>query len=105
MFGCFSLKKLKSACWCITLAALFFFSVSAYPREIVFGCAPSKVIMAEQMRSGYAYFATAIMNDKAVIQLYINRQGHWRVMGVDNNLTSCVIMQGTDWVFAVPIGI
>ena len=98
-------KKLKGMCWGLTLAMLFFFSVSAYPREIVFGCLPSKVMMLEQLKSGYAYFSTAIYNKHAVIQLYINREGEWRIMGVDNDLTSCVLMQGTDWTFAIPIGI
>lgn len=82
------------------LLILLFISIASYPAEHEFPCGSAKDIMLKNLKSGYAYFATAIENNGFVIQLYINtRDGEWRVVGIDHRMHACNILQGQQWTF------
>lgn len=47
-----------------------------------------------------AYLATAITKQNQVVSFYIDREGNWLILGVADDLTSCIIVQGYAWDFA-----
>lgn len=83
----------------ILLVSLLYASI-AYPANHNFQCAKSKDVMKKNLLDGYAYFATATENTGFVIQLYINiHNGDWRIVGIDNNLNACNMLQGIEFEF------
>ena len=47
-----------------------------------------------------AFLATSIDKAQAVHIYFINHEGEWVEMVMDNNLQACIVNEGTDWNFA-----
>lgn len=80
---------------------LLWVALAAYPFSQVMagvGCAPFKHVIAQKIRSGFAVLSTATTNKIAVV-FVVNRNGDWQILGVDDDESSCVIAQGTEWRF------
>lgn len=91
-----------------TLALMFWVAVVAYPFQIAFagkGCNNVKVEVGNTLRAGYAYLATAVTSRGLVVMFFINRAGEWKILGVDDDLNSCVVASGEYWNFAYEQGI
>lgn len=99
-----SYSNFKRAVSVLAVAALFFLSAAAgyAATEKSFPCADAKALMAASMRAGYGYLATAISDRGFVTQFYLDMNtGRWLMLGVDNDLKACVLLNGTDWRFAL----
>lgn len=84
------------------LIFILLFAISAYPAEHKFRCAPAKEIMLLTLQQGFAYLATAEEANGIVVQLYIElNNGDWRVIGIDNDMKSCILLNGHNWQFLV----
>ena len=91
--------KLKSAVY----AGFFLLGVAAFPFYPVMagqGCGASSDIFKAHFERGFAFLATAISNKGLSLVIFINADGAWQIVGVDQNLSACVVARGTDWAFA-----
>lgn len=91
---------LKRACKYTMLAALLLFAVEAYPKSISFRCDPAPAVMRAALQSGFGYLATAIAEPGAVVQVYVNREGRWLMIGIDDQMRACPVAAGVNWTFA-----
>lgn len=84
------------------LVALMFFAVKAYPAVAGFGCEKIKPAFLKALQNGFAYTATAAERSGFAASLFINvRTGQWLIIGVDDDLNACTLMQGQDWQWAL----
>lgn len=90
-------EKLTSAIRWVVLVALIFFSANAYPAQGRFSCAPAKEMMIGIIKAGFAYVANMAEKRGIGVQLYIDQYSNFKIIGVDSNLNSCVILEGTDF--------
>lgn len=91
---------MKSFIYILILIISLFFAAAAYPSEHRFPCGIAKDIMKKNFKDGFAYFSTATENNGFIIQLYINMQnGDWRIVGIDDKMHACNMLQGIEWQF------
>lgn len=84
------------------LIALVFYAVKAYPAAAGFGCGKIKPAFLAALSNGYAYLATGAERSGFALNLFLNvNTGQWLVIGVDDNLNACTLMQGQDWRWAL----
>lgn len=99
-------NKLTRAIRVLTLIALVFFAVKAYPARAEFECGDHKTALRNLFETGYSYLLTAIDSHANVIQMFVNlKTGVWVQIGVDDKMASCVLMHGSDFEFAYSQGI
>jgi len=83
---------------------LIWASIAMYPSKPVMAgsyCKPLKSQLITALKSGYAYLATAIDSRGIVLVFFINREGFFQIVGVDDNQSACVLVQGSEWRFAM----
>lgn len=69
-------------------------------------CAPHKDILSDLFKNGYGWLSTAITHDNRVIQVFVNgKNGAWVIIGIDDDMTACVIAYGYDWLFTIERGV
>lgn len=96
-------EKLTSAIRWIVLVALIFFSANAYPAQGHFSCMSAKEMMIGLMKSGFAYVANMAGSSGIGIQLYIDPNGNFAIVGIDEDVNACILLQGTDFRSVVTI--
>jgi hypothetical protein len=65
------------------------------------GCSELKSQIQRSINNGFAYLATAVSDRGLTLMFTVKQTGEWQIIGVDNDLSACVVAQGTDWVFAM----
>lgn len=78
------------------LAALFF-SYGAYAKKPSFQCAKYGDQLVAALKAKYSINSIGVTNLGFPVQVFIDRSCNWLMLGIDDNLNACKIMQGTDW--------
>jgi len=79
-------------------------SVLAYPAEATFPCKPADEMMKSTFEDGYAWLAQSVSSSGYVIQVYIKESGQFRIIGIDNKISACILVEGDDWRFVLSKG-
>lgn len=99
-----SLYSLTSNLKYAVIAFLFWVAVTAYPFQIAMaghGCGTLKKMLSESLSSGFAFLSTAISSKGLALVFLVEQSGNWMILGVDDTESSCIVAQGTNWVFAM----
>ena len=81
--------------------AMVFIARQAFALE----CSPLNDMLKNMLAERQlAYLATSITNQGNVLMYFVNRQGEWVMIGVDNDLKACILLEGQDWTFAIEGG-
>ena len=82
----------------LVLAFLLFFTHAAIAIE----CGKQKDMVKELLESGYGWLSTSITDQGFVLQIFIkNDTRDWTFLIIDNNLDSCVVARGSNWMFSL----
>lgn len=79
------------------LLLILFITTQSY----AFECSDSKSLIKKMIAEKHlGFLGTAIDDHANVYMFFLNMQtGEWAVLGIKENLTACVLLEGTDWQF------
>ena len=79
------------------LLACLFFSYSAFAKKPAFQCAKYDVQLLAALKNKYSINSIGVSNLGFAVQVFLDRSGNWLMLGIDDDLNACKILQGTDW--------
>jgi hypothetical protein len=84
----------------LLFAALFLYAIWAYPAEASMKCSTLDSLLGESIKDGYAFMASAI-DTRGITLMFMLRMedARFRVIGVDNDLNACTMLEGVQWQF------
>ena len=66
-----------------------------------FSCVSLKQEHKKLFENGYAWVFTAIASNYAVIQLFVNRNAEFIIIGIDDDQNACELMSGSAFIFVL----
>lgn len=74
----------------------------AYPSFAVPQCATHNDIVSGLMHEGFGLLSTATTAQMYVIQVFVNdKTRDWVMIGIDNDMNTCLLAQGSNWIYAL----
>lgn len=77
----------------------------ALPAEAAFKCSKLKDMLPTLFSSGYGWLSTADVPSRGMaILVFLSRSGDYKIIGVDENLNACPLIDGSNWIFVLQQG-
>mgnify|MGYP001618742220 CR=1 FL=1 len=77
------------------------FCIISYPVQARFDCFKTQDLVMASMQDGYAFMAVAIIDNILPVIVMLDQEGNFKVIGTDPDEKACLLIQGSEWTFAM----